>query len=356
MTEIREIKKSQNFLQIAGTLLEKNIEIVTMEIEITDFKHNNTKKKITCEVARKKDFKNPALLVECSPKDENGNVRYTAQLGVDFMNIKYGVASKQFDDKGNIVDSENFKGIKTVLDTYIAKAEAKTNEESTRVYVKSGFLIPNEYANSQGEFKTYIPTITTFNVTSTNVPEDICEGNLSGVIRTMIREVRGEQQEETGRVKIDFYYFDNKGATYPVTFMVEKDLADDVERLYENGQSVKFYYEFLTNHIGAKKIQNESGFGRRQTNTTSGFDVLELSVFRGEEPFEEEHELFVPIDLMKKAIADRQNMIDTKCREAKEKGNNKDNKSNQKSGLGARKPMVVEETADNDINIDSCPF
>jgi hypothetical protein len=355
MTEIREIKKSQNFLQVAGTLLEKNIEIVTMETEITDSK-NEKRKKITCEVAKKKDFKNPALLVECSPKDESGNIRYTAQLGVDFWGIKFGIASKKLNDEGNIVDNENFKGIKTVLDTYIAKSKTQEDKQPTKVWVKSGFLVANEYANVQGEFKTYMPIITTYNITSTNVPEDICEGNLSGVIRTMIRETRGEQQEETGRVKIEFYFFDKKGATYPVTFMVEKDLADDVERLYENGQSVKFYYEFLTNHIGAKKIQNESGFGRRQTNTTSGFDVLELSIFRGEEPFEEEHELFIPMDLMKKAIAERQNMIDTKCREAKEKGNNKDNKSNQKSGLGARKPMVVEETADNDINDNCCPF
>ena len=352
MAEVKTISKSANFIQVSGVLLEKNLEIVTEEVEITDFNNNNAKKKVTCEVAKKKEFKNPALLIEVSPKDEDGNVLYTTQAEVDFSNIGFGVASKTFDKDGKIVDNDNFKGIKTVLETYIPKSEAKDGEEPTRVFVKNGFLSPNEYVDKKTfDYKVYNPIITTYNVTSGGVPDDIIEGNMSGIIRSIIPETKGENADETGRLKVELFSFKKNGSTNPYTFIVEKDLADDFNDLYSAGDSVKIYYEVLSKQVGAKKVETSGGFGRRNTKTTSGYTVQELSIFRGEDPIEEENELFIDKELMKKAMAERQNEIDVAIQKAKDKAKN-GTTTEKKSGLGNRASKAVEDTSSD----GSLPF
>ena len=366
----KKIKKSQNFLQLSGVLLETNIEIKQNEkVKIRNFKGDGSEKEITCDIAKKKEFKNPSFLIECSPKDEGGNVIGTYQLGVDFAQIGFGVASKEFDKDGKVVDSGNFKGIETVLNDYVTRKEAseltaknkKIAEkeangaevvagrdyeivEPTKVFIKSGFLSPNEYATEQGEFKVNLPTITTYNVTSTGVPdEDISEGSITGYIKSIIDEVFND--EETGRLKVEFYFFDSKGEAYPVNFTVEKDLADDFREFYENGTSCKIYYDILTRQIGAKKVSSNNGFGRRDTNTVSGYSATEYSIFKGDESFEEENELYIEPKEFNKAMESRAITIEQKIKTKKDgsKGGNSNSGSKSKpsgGGLGNRNSKV----------------
>ena len=354
MAEVKKIAKSKNFIQLSGTLLETNIELKKdVEIELTNFADGNKKSKHTCDVYKKVDFKNPALLIECSPKDDDGNVIGTYQIGVDYNNIGFGVASKTFDRNGKLVDNDNFKGIQTVLDKYITRKDAKEDEEPTRVFIKSASLSPNEYVDKDFNFKSYLPTISTYNVTSTGVPEsDVCEGNATGIIRAIKDEMFNE--EETGRLKIDFYMFDNKGETFPVEFTVEKDLADDFKDIYEAGASCKIYFDVLTRQIGAKKVaQSSGGFGRRETRTTSGFSVVEYSIFKGDEPFEEENENYVDKAQMKKAMESRGITIEQKIKVAKDKADKP--KETKRSGLGS-KASKISETKEEDDDSDDMPF
>jgi hypothetical protein len=341
MAESNKIAKSKNFIQLSGTLLETNIELKkNVEVELTNFSDNKKKSKHTVDVYKKVDFKNPALLIECSPKDDDGNIIGTYQIGVDYNNIGFGVASKTFDKDGKFVDNDNFKGIQTVLDKYIIRKDAKEGEEPTKVFVKSASLSPNEYVDKDFNFKSYLPTISTYNVTSSGVPEnDICEGNATGIIRAIKDEMYNE--EETGRLKIDLYMFDYNGETFPVEFTVEKDLADDFKDLYESGVSCKIYFDILTRQIGAKKVVDNGGFGRRETHTTSGFSVVEYSIFKGEEPFEEDNENFVDKADMKKAMESRDITIEQMIKSKKDKGDNL--KEAKKSGLGSRTSKVSDQ-------------
>jgi len=141
MAENKEIKKSHNFLQVAGVLLETNIEIEReVERELTNFADGNKKVKVTCDVAKKKDFKNPALLIEVSPKDEDGNVIGTYQIGVDFKNIGFGVDSLTYDKDGKRIDNENFKGIETILDKYVSKKTQKLMKNLPEYLLKADSL------------------------------------------------------------------------------------------------------------------------------------------------------------------------------------------------------------------------
>lgn len=342
-----EIKQSINRLQVVGTLAEINLEEITKEVELRGA--NGTTKKVTCQQIKKKEWKNPSILVEVAPKDDDGNVRYTSSIGIEF----FPTAEKKLDENGNVVDNPRFKAMQTIMNDYIPKVSCKSDQTPTRVKV-DGSLMPNEYASSKDgkeyEFHTF-PQVNAFQCTSTSVPDDdIAEGNISGVIRSIIPETKGEDAEETSRLKIELYSFDRNGTTTPTTFMVEEDLADDFADLYEQGCSCKLDYEIIVKQVGGQK-KVKSAFGRRDSKMVSGFEVTEYSIFSGQEPFEEENEYFVSMDDMKVAMKERENFIDQKIADAK--ANAKEDKgSAKKSGLGNRASKVKETTTDD----SDCPF
>ena len=286
--------KSINRVQVVGTLKEMNLEKITKEVSLGE-------KKVTCGQFAKKEFKNPMFVVEV-----NGN-----DVGVDF----FPVSEKKLDENGKVVDNPKFKAMETVLSTYVPKS--KDTENATRVKI-DGTLRANEYVDKNTfEFKSF-PSLNGFQISSTNVPaEDIADCEISGVIKNIYKEVRGDNEEETGRLKVDFLYVDSyAGAIYPTTFLVESDLADDFEQFYEVGQSVKLYYEILVKQIGQKKVAS-GGFGRRESHIVSGYSITEYSVFRGDEPFEEENDYYISVEKVKELLEERDVMIENKIKEAK---------------------------------------
>lgn len=314
-----EVKQSINRTQVIGTLKEMNMEEVTKEVTL---KKNGVEKKVTCQQIAKKDFKNPMFVIEANGGD----------IGIDF----FPVNEKVLDDNGDITDNSKFKAMQTVMNTYVTKAQ--DSENATRVKV-DGSLRENGYVDGNTFEWKHFPQINGFQITSSSVPEeDSTDSEISGVIRSIIPETKGEDGEETGRLKVELYSFDYNGATSPCTFIVEEDLADDFNSFYENGQSVKLYYEILVKHIGAKKTTG-GGFGRRASHMVSGFSVTEFSVFRGDEPFEEENEYYVDIDTMKQAINEREMMIDSKIDEKKNAPKDSKPKASVKSASGGANPF-----------------
>lgn len=338
----KDIIKSNNFIQISGLLLEKNLVLKEdVQHELTDYSSGTGKKvMVKCDVIEKVEFMNPSLLIECSPKDEDKKTIGTYQIGVDYKGVGFGLASKAFDKDGNLIDNKNFKGARTVLNNYICKKDATEEEEATKVFVKSGFLSKNEYSKD-GEYKTYTPKIEAYNVTSSGVLEnDICEGTVTGYIRAIKDEIINEK--ETGRLKVDFYLFEYDGSAFPVEFVVEEDLADDFKDLYKSNDNCELFFDVTTKQVGGKKKKSSGGFGRRESKTVGGYLVNELSIFKGELPFEEENEKFVSKAEMKKVLEKRAVMIEQKNKKSKDKSKNKSNGG----GIGKRKPNVSETKVD----------
>lgn len=310
-----EIKASINNAQVIGELLEMNLEEITKEVTLKGA--NGVEKKVTCQQMAKKDFKNPMFLV-----DVKGNA-----IGVDF----FPASEKKLDENGQIIDNPNFKSLKTVLENYIPKNNAKDGEVPTRVKI-DGILSANEYVNKDTyEFKS-ITQVNGFRITSTGVPEeDSADCEISGIIRSIIPETKGEDAEETGRLKVELYTFNRNAETTPFTFIVEADLADDFNSFYEAGQSVKLYYEIITKQVGAKK-STTGGFGRRESHMVSGFSVTEYSVFRGDEAFDEESEYYINPEDMKQALNERDIKIDNMVKTTKE---NKDKPKSSPKGASS---------------------
>ena len=310
-----EIKASINNAQVIGELLEMNLEEITKEVTLKGA--NGVEKKVTCQQMAKKEFKNPMFLV-----DVKGNA-----IGVDF----FRASEKKLDENGQIIDNPNFKSLKTVLENYIPKNNAKDGEVPTRVKI-DGILFANEYVNKDTyEFKS-ITQVNGFKITSTDVPkEDSADCEISGIIRSIIPETKGEDAEETGRLKVELYTFNRNAETTPFTFIVEPDLTDDFNSFYEAGQSVKLYYEIITKQVGAKK-PTTGGFGRRESHMVSGFSVTEYSVFRGDTAYEEESEYYINPEDMKQALNERDIKIDNMVKTAKE---NKDKPKSSPKGASS---------------------
>lgn len=310
-----EIKASINNAQVIGELLEMNLEEITKEVTLKGA--NGVEKKVTCQQMAKKEFKNPMFLV-----DVKGNA-----IGVDF----FPASEKKLDENGQLIDNPNFKSLKTVLENYIPKNNAKDGEVPTRVKI-DGILSANEYVNKDTyEFKS-ITQVNGFRITSTGVPEeDSADCEISGIIRSIIPETKGEDAEETGRLKVELYTFNRNAETTPFTFIVESDLADDFNSFYEAGQSVKLYYEIITKQVGVKK-PTTGGFGRRESHMVSGFSVTEYSVFRGDEAFDEENEYYINPEYMKQALNERDIKINNMVKTAKE---NKDKPKSSPKGASS---------------------
>lgn len=318
------IKNSINRTQVVGTLLEMNMEIIETDVTL---RGNGTEKKVRCKQIAKKEFKNPMFLVQSNGMD----------IGVDF----FAINEKKLDENNNVIDNPRYKSFETVYNTYMPKSACTNGETPTRVKV-DGTIRANEYVDKNSfEYKSFVG-VNGFQITSTNVPEtDMAEGEISGVLHTINNETKGEDGDETGRLKVCMYTFDSLGNTTPINFIVESDLADAFDDLYELGDSVKLYFEIVMKQVGQKK-STSGGFGRRESNMISGFTVTEYSIFRGDSPFEEENEYYVSVEQVKQALAERDIMIANKIKEAKEKGS-----SNTTSNKPFGNPVANQNTNAN---------
>ena len=343
-----DINRSVNWNEVIGTLQEVNLKVEEKEVEL---KGNGKTKKVTCKQISKIEFKNPSITVESIIKDEDGEERYTAQIGINFFPTR----EKKLDENGNVVDNPRYKELLKVVEDFVPQVKATKENPATRVHVK-GSLNANEYASATDgknfEFHSF-PQINSFSVTTTSRTDDLAEGYISGVIRKIANEVVGEDAEETGRLKVEFYTFDLEGKATPINFIVEKDMADDFTDMYKNGDSCKVNYEVVTRHVGGNK--KASAFGR-SSKLSNGYDVTEYVIFGGEEPYEEEHDNYVDVADMKVAMANRQNFIDSTIDEAKNKAKEGSKSgSTTKKGLG-RKSKATEDEGFNEVDDSELPF
>lgn len=335
-----ELKKSENTFKVMGTLKETNIEIVTEKRKI--FYGEGKSKEVECRVAKKKDFKNPAFLIDVNGKD----------VEVDMHKIKYGIPEITLDDNGNVITGKDgkpevskwFKPVITSLG-FKALVDCKEGETPDRVEAP-GFVANNEYAN-QEDWVSH-PLVTTYGLGTKNLTEDNqAEGRITGIIRNISHEVRMENEEEveTGRLKVEFYYLDYSKNAFPITFFVEEGISSAFEDAYNNGDCCEISYEVGFKTVGATKPVTK-GLGDRQAKVNSGYTIKEFVAFNASaEPFDEESPLFISVEDMKELVNTRKLMIETKIEDTKNKEKNKESES-KSSPKGASKGIGRREARD----------
>lgn len=342
-------EKSKNALQVAGTLLELNLEVQDRE-KVYLFDNDTKEQKIvSCKVVTKKDFKNPSMLLSCNA--EGGEREVPVNLS-DVNELKI--------EKGEVVTNPQFKERLTILDTYVAKNNCEADEIPTRVSVSYGVLKENEYVSKKDgfEWKEFDPTLLAYSVTSTGLPsEDLCEGEVTGVLVCKTPET-DKDGEETGRLLVKFLVFKKEDSYLTIPFVVESDIAPDFDELLSVGDNCSVNYEVIVKQVGAKKVASSGGIGRRASKMVSGYTKVEYSIFAVSDPFEEEHKQFIDAKQVKVAKEAREVFIEAKLQKEKDKA--KENGGASKSGgLGKRKPKMEEvETPfkDEDDTFDEFDF
>jgi hypothetical protein len=308
-------KKSMNTVVIVGTLAEVGNLVYDKEMK------NKTNDKLVGAITRA-DFKKPAFVV-----DVNGQ-----KIGVNTMPVYKNKVDKE---TKKIVENDRFKAFEKIM----------TYEVGTRVEIRGSISIGSPYMGKNGIVEPV--SVNMFSLSATGVDDvDYAEGKVSGYIKSITPEVRGEDEDETGRLLVNFWmYNDYDDSVAPFTLVVEEDIAESFEKEFSDGDNAILDFDVVSRHVGGKK--SNGGFGTRSSRVVNGFNVTEYSIFNGK-TFDDESdnkEYYIDEDDFKKLFkAHRQ-----KCEEAK---NASTTDEKPKKGLGSARTSHVEDVDDEDNPFD----
>lgn len=307
-------KKSINSVVIEGTLAEVGNLVYDKKMR------NKNNDKLVGAITRK-DFKKPAFVI-----DVNGQ-----KIGINTMPVYKDKVDK---DSKKIVENDRFKAMQKVMEY----------EVGTRVKINGSISSGSPYMGKNGVVEPI--SVNMFSMSSTSVgDEDYAEGKASGYIKTIKPETRGEDEDETGRLLVELWMYNNyDNSVAPFTLVVNEDLSEDFENTYSDGDNAVLNFDIITRQVGGKKTKN--AFGKRESKIVGGYSVTEYSIFGGEAPMDDESEYYIDEDDFKKMFKAHKQ----KCEEAK---NAKPNDETPKRGLGSARKSKVEETDEDD---DENPF
>lgn len=303
-----------NSVVIVGTLAEVGNLVFDKEMK------NKSNDKLVGAITRA-DYKKPAFVI-----DVNGQ-----KIGVNTMPVYKDKVDK---DSKKIVENDRFKAMQKVMEY----------EVGTRVKINGSISIGSPYMGKNGIVEPV--SVNMFSMSSTGVgDDDYAEGKVSGYIKSIKPETRGEDEDETGRLLVELWmYNDYDDSVAPFTLVVDEDLAEDFENTYSDGDNAVLNFDITTRQVGGKK--SKSAFGKRESKIVGGFSVTEYSIFGGEAPMDDESEYYIDEDDFKKLFKAHKQ----KCEEAK---NAKTNEDKPKKGLGSARKSKVEEVDEDD---DENPF
>jgi len=284
-----EIREALNEVFIEGILKEKNLELTTINGE-----------------NGKQDVIRGEVVISTSSNSEH-KVRI--------------FANKLTKEKK---DNPIYKGLVTVMDEYMSIADVlklgQSADTATKVRITKGRLGLNEYYTPAEELKSFPAVSTNFlnRVDETKGYNPKAEFTLEMFFKSMKKEVKNS--EETGRVIVEGIIPMYGGAVAPITFIVaDSDTVDYLETNYEVGKTGKVWGEIINTVETTVKI--EKGFGKAKEKTITN-TLHELTLTGGEEEqYDEEDEKSYSVDIIKKAMAERDIYLDELKKKSKKDGN-----------------------------------
>lgn len=236
--------------------------------------------------------------------------------------------------------------------------------EPTLVNIE-GAVSVNDYVTQQGEVKSGLRW--RVGRANTKASPDEPKGTTLKVT-TIIQSIKPEirQEEETGRLIVTLYGAEANGTCFPITAIVDEDMADAFTDCYEVGMTVPFELELVSRHVGNETTGAAKKFGRAgKVAVNNGFDVQELMLVGGDDEIEEPDELTTEDEngneievktqwinpvAMKKAIKARAQMLEELKNNPPEKKGNKGNSSLQAKKQAAKDKMKGGMKSSHPVN------
>jgi hypothetical protein len=202
--------------------------------------------------------------------------------------------------------SENgvYKSLSTVMNEYKSIASVG-REEADKVRITAGRIGVNEYYGQDDKLRSN-PQLSTNFINRVPADEEFnprAEFDVEVFIKGIAPEVKGD--DETGRLLIDALIPVYGGRVIPFKFVVPSgDAADYVDGNYEAGHTVRLYGDII--NFKEKKVElQKAAFGKDKEKVTYK-TIREYLVTGGSEPYEEESVNVYDVELIKKALVERE--------------------------------------------------
>jgi len=220
------------------------------------------------------------------------------------------------------------------------KSVAKTNwEEATEVSLTCSFST-NDYVNKENKLIEALRCTIAF---INDVDGDYkAIADIEGYIQSIVAETKGEDQIETGRLRVTILTNDFFGNIIPIkNIIVPEELKEAFEDGYEVGQTAKVFVDF-TLHKGEEKPKKSGGIGVQRT--TDGKSYVEMILTGADPAVDEDEEGAFSKDAVRIGLAERKAELD-KLKEAGYQGGKNEGKP-AGSNFTVSKP---ESVADDEI-------
>lgn len=210
-------------------------------------------------------------------------------------------------------------------------------EEATEVSITGSFA-NNDYVNSEDKL---IET-TKIDVAFFNDVDGDYKGtaDIEGYIQFINSETKGDDKEETGRLRATILTTDFFGNVIPVrNIIVPKELREGFEDAYEVGQTAKVYVDFTLNKAESKP-KKTGGLGVQRE--TEGKSYVEMILTGADPAIDEDDAGALSKEAIRIALSERK----AKLEELKEKGyqgGNKSGKSISSASSNSRPTPVSDD-------------
>lgn len=218
------------------------------------------------------------------------------------------------------------------------KSVAKVGwDEATEVSLTCSFA-PNDYVNKEEKLIEALNCNVAF---INNVDGEYkATADIEGYIQNIMPETKGEDKEETGRLRITIITNDFFGNVIPVkNIIVPKELREAFEDGYEVGQTAKVFIDFVL-HKGEEKPKKSGGIGVQRT--TDGKSYVEMILTGADPAVDEDEDNAFSKEAVRIGMAERRAALD-KLKEAGYQGNSGGGKSISSASISKPKTTVNDE-------------
>lgn len=324
-----------------------------------------------------KALKRETVDIDVGPKDNKKKTRTECIKGRVAINIGTGVVTFPiYATKINYSGNDNFfwPMAEAMMDEWEPRAQDKVNGTGTKVII-TGDINPNDYFNQKGELKYDLRYRVN---TARTRGADALDCGMNLIINAYVNKVTHEikDDEETGRLIVEFMGVTYDGKCYPIKAYVDAEAADVIENgsgEYEGievGQTrtnISLEYVFTTPTVVKNKgfsVRRASVDAHKTARAESELVLCELDMTPVEEPDEKFIEdengnvlevptLWIDPKVMKKAILERAKMLEEKKARGPEK------KAAPKQGgnkLEAQKAQLRANPVPHEYSPDDNPY
>lgn len=236
-------------------------------------------------------------------------------------NQEHKVKIFAYDKKENGEANALYKGFKTIYDEYVSMAEDEEN--ATKIVIRNGSFKKNDFAIA-GKVVSNVEISANFIQRAKEEEYEPKATFETEIFYTSIKEEVDKEEKETGRVEVKGYIVGYGGVIIPIEFVsANKEVAQYILNNFEKNKTGVIAGNIIST-VERKKIVKE-GFGKAREEEFIK-TIKEFQITGGDNQLDEDDKNSYKIEDMKKAVNEREIMLE----ELKNKDTKKDNKATKK--------------------------